>query len=90
MFAISDQPDTPKLPYWLNVLIAIDQPGNAIAGERLEKPQSRKAWRPCQQVCLRPKHDLNLFSPLLKSSTKSYAHAKPTGIYSWIGVKRIN
>jgi hypothetical protein len=32
MFATSDQPDTPKMPYWLNVLIAIDQLGNAIAG----------------------------------------------------------
>ena len=42
MFAISDQPDTPKLPYWLNVLIAIDQPGNAIAGDRLEKLSQKK------------------------------------------------
>ena len=32
MLATSDQPDTPKMPYWLNVLIAIDQLGNAIAG----------------------------------------------------------
>jgi hypothetical protein len=32
MFATSDQPDTPKMSYWLNVLIAIDQLGNAIAG----------------------------------------------------------
>lgn len=32
MLATSDQPDTPKLPYLLSVLIAIDQLGNAIAG----------------------------------------------------------
>jgi hypothetical protein len=32
MLATSDQPDIEKMPYWLNVLIAIDQLGNAIAG----------------------------------------------------------
>jgi hypothetical protein len=43
MFATSHHLDTPKLPYWLNVLIAIAQLGNATVGDRLEKPQSRKA-----------------------------------------------
>ena len=43
MFATSSQLDTPKLPDWLNVLIAIAQLGNAMAGDRLEKPQWRKA-----------------------------------------------
>ena len=32
MLATSGQPDIEKMPYWLNVLIAIDQLGNAIAG----------------------------------------------------------
>lgn len=32
MLATSHQPEIKKMPYWLNVLIAIDQLGNAIAG----------------------------------------------------------
>ena len=32
MNATSDQPVVEKMPYWLNVLISIDQLGNAIAG----------------------------------------------------------
>ena len=32
MLATSEQPDVQKMPYWLNVLIAIDQLGNAVAG----------------------------------------------------------
>ena len=32
MLATSNQHDVEKMPYWLNVLVAIDQLGNAIAG----------------------------------------------------------
>lgn len=32
MLATSNRPDVPKMVYWLNVLIAIDQLGNTIAG----------------------------------------------------------
>ena len=32
MLATSNEDEVEKLPYWLNVLIAIDQLGNAIAG----------------------------------------------------------
>jgi hypothetical protein len=32
MLATSNHPDIEKMPYWLNVLLAIDQLGNAIAG----------------------------------------------------------
>ena len=32
MLATSEQPEVQKMPYWLNVLIAIDQLGNALAG----------------------------------------------------------
>src|SRR5512132_3657047 len=32
MLATSNQHEVEKMPYWLNVLIAIDQLGNAIAG----------------------------------------------------------
>ena len=53
MFAISDQPDTPKLPYWLSVLIAIDQLGKAFAGDRLEKLSQEKHDGPASNCACR-------------------------------------
>jgi hypothetical protein len=32
MLATTKQPDVKKMPYWLSVLVAIDQLGNAVAG----------------------------------------------------------